>query len=303
MSHALRDQSNTHQDRPLKGLALRLVSIALVASLFTLVKYIEERGVHIFEIIFARYLGSAVFIGGWMLLRGDRKSFKTRRMPLHVLRVGVGLIAMCFNMWAVTILPLAEAAVLTFVIPLMSTVLSIFVLKEVVGVRRGTAVVVGFIGVLIAVQPGQNAIPLLGVVVGVIGALGASGSTVLVRKLATTESSATIVFYYTIMGTCATGLVLPFFARVHSPATYGLLVLLGILGMLVFMSFSESVRFADISVLAPIDYTLLIFSAAFGYFIWGDWPSPSLWFGLPFIIGSGTYIAIRQRKLKQMAVK
>lgn len=288
------------QDRPLLGMACRVLAMAVLATMAMLIKLVGERGVHVFEIVFYRYLIGAIIMFGWMFARGELKSLKSERMPLHAVRSIIGMFAMALNFWTVMLLPLAEAAVLSFAVPLLSTALSVVVLSEVVGIRRWSAVAIGFIGVLISVQPGQSDLPIVGIASGLLGALGSSLAIVLVRKLSTTESSSATVFFYMAMAMPVMAMTLPFVGQVHDPETFALVLLLCAIGTIGLFINTESLRLANVAVLAPMDYTWLIFAAFYGYVIFNDWPDSSLWLGLPFIVGAGVYIAVRQRHRKLM---
>lgn len=288
-----------HADKPFLALTLRLFSVLAIAVILALVKYLNENGVHVVETLFYRFLFGAIFIGGWMLVRYGPSSLKTERIGLHFLRATVGVVSMGLNFTAVTILPLAEAATIGFAIPLISTVLSVFILSEIVGVRRWVAIAIGFLGVVIAVQPGQNVIPLDGVLYGLGGALAASYTMILVRQLAKTETTTTIVFYYMILATPVLACAMLWFGQWHRVEIFGWLFFLGILGVFSMWGLSESLRLANVAVVLPMDYSNLIFSTILGVWIWERWPAQSIWFGVPLIIGSSIYIGYRERLRKR----
>jgi len=304
-------QSRQHQDRPLLGLTYRLIAIFGGATLLMLVKYLGERDVHLVEILFYRYLIAAITVGGFVLTQTGLSALKTEKIGLHILRAMIGIMAMALNFWAVMLLPMAEAATLGFTMPLIATVLSVLILGEVVGIRRWSAVIIGFLGVIIAISPwsmsgsmsgdlsGQHAFPFFGTMVALAAAATAAMSVIMVRKLAKTESTHAIVLYYVGMATPILAISMFWFGSSHSLEIMGLVVLVGILGTLVMWMYSESVRLATIAVLAPIDYLNFIFSAVYGYIIWNHWPAPSLWLGLPLIIWAGIYIARREHKRRK----
>ena len=287
------------EDRPLLGMLLRLAGIAVLATMFMLIKLVGDRGVHVVEVLFYRYTLGALFIGGWMISSGQSGHFKTERLTGHAARAAIGLVAMSCNFAAVMLLPLPEAAVLRFTMPLIATVLSVIVLREFVGWRRSGAVIVGFVGILIAIQPGQGELPLLGVLAGLAGALAGSGAMILIRKLSSSESTETIVFYYMFLAAPVTAVGVIFVGSWHSMEVYALLLAIGVLGTIGMYLISGALRFASISVALPMDYASIIFSTFYAYLIWGHWPDASLWAAIPFIIGSGLYIAMRERKRRE----
>lgn len=290
------------ENRPVLGLILRFSAVVILSTMFMLIKLIGESGVHVFEIVFYRYLIGALMIGGWLYFKFGLSSFKTKRMKMHLLRTIVGLIAMCCNFGAVMILPLAEASVLMFTVPIIATMLSIFLLSEPVGLKRGSAVIVGFFGILIALQPGESSLPLTGVVLGLTGATAGAYVMVLIRQLSTTESSATMVFYYTVLAVPIMFIAMLFYMSAHSLETYGLILITAIIGTIGMFVLTESVRYAPISKLMPIDYFSIFFATAYGFFIWGNLPGKMFWPGAALIILSGVIIAIRGEQ-KRRALK
>lgn len=288
---------SSQQDRPVAGLAIRLLAIIVLSSMFALVKYAGGQGVHVIEILFYRYLFGAVMTGAWMLSQAGISGLKTNRIGGHAARATLGIIAMGMNFWAVMLLPMAEAATIAFTVPLIATVFSVIFLAEFVGIRRWMAIFVGFIGIVIAIQPWHNAIPLLGACVALTGAVVGAFTMILIRKLSTTESSASIVFYYTLMAVPITGIAMLWVAQTHSIEIFGILLAIGLLGTIGQLALSESLRLANVSVVIPVDYSNLIFATALGWVFFDQWPVPTIWIGAPLIIGSGIYIALRERKL------
>ncbi|MFC7290971.1 DMT family transporter [Hirschia litorea] len=290
-------QANSHSDKPVLGLTFRLIAIASLATMFMLVKFLGERDVHVVEMLFYRFLFGFVMMGLWVFYRNGLASLKTKRVDLHISRAITGAVGMGLNFGAVMLLPMAEAATISFTVPLIATLLSVILLSEYVGLRRWIAVVVGFIGIVIAIQPWHNNIPPIGAAVAFAGAVMTALTIIIVRKLSATESSATIVFYYTAMSVPVLAIAMFWFGKAHSWEIFGLLALIGLFGTIGQITLSESLRYANVAVVMPMDYSNLIFATFFGYMIWDQWPVDSLWFGLPLIVGSGIYIALREHKL------
>ena len=287
----------THQDRPLFGLAMRFLALALLSVMFMLVKHVEQQGVHVVEAIFYRYFIGALLLTGYMWFQGSLKELKTERLGMHSFRAAIGILAMSCNFAAVTLLPLAEASVLMFTVPLLSTILSVILLREFVGIRRWAAILIGFVGILIALQPGQTSFAWLGVLVGLAGAFFSACVTIAVRHLSKTEPTATIVWLYSVLGIPIMVIPMYFFAQMHAPMTFGLLILASVFGILGMTLLSGSARYATIAVMVPVDYTMLLFASSWGYLIFNDLPAETVWWGMPLIAGSGIYIALREQRL------
>lgn len=288
---------NARIDRPLLGVSMRLLAVMFMATMFMLVKYLGERDVHLVEMVFYRFLFAALFIGAWVVFKSGLSSVKTENIRGHAQRAFFGMCGMCLNFLGVMMLPLPEAATVGFTVPFIATVLSVLILSEYVGVRRWLAVCIGFIGIIIALQPGQSDIPLAGALVAFAGAIVTAYVIIIVRRLSFTESSQTIVFYFSVMALPVFAVAMIWFGKMHSLEVFGLLALMGLFGLFGQLALSESLRHANVAVIMPVDYCKLIFASFYGYFIWDYVPQASLWFGLPLIIGSGLYIALRERKL------
>lgn len=281
------------------GIALRLLVVFLLSSMVMLVKLAGDMGVHALESLFYRFLFGFLFLFFWVLSRGGLGSMKTKRLPLHFFRTLTGIIAMALSFFAAIILPLPEFATIAFTSPLVVTLLSIFFLKEVVGRRRWTAMIIGFLGVLIIVQPGRNIIPLDGAVMAFGAVVAASYTFILIKYLSTTESSTSIVFWFTLMAIPVTGVVMFFVGKPHPPIIWLMMIAVGLFGAIGQIALSESIKYAPISLTAPMDYSNLLWSTLYGYLIWAYWPGVSLWIGAPIIIGAGIYIALRKETVKK----
>ncbi len=285
--------------RPKYGIGLRLLAILLLSSMIMLVKVASDMGVHSLESLFYRFAIGFLFILLWMALRGELATVKTKRLPLHVFRTFCGVISMAMSFYAATLLPLPEFATISFTMPIIMTILSIIFLKEVVRLKRWTAMIVGLIGVLIVVQPGQNQISLTGALMAFGGVIAASYTLILVKHLSTTESSTVIVFWYTLLAIPAAGIAMVFIADSHPPIVWLIMVGIGLFGAMGQVALAESLKFAPISLTAPIDYSNLLWSTAYGYWIWEYWPGPSMWIGAPIIIAAGLYVALRTESTKK----
>ncbi|HET9812792.1 MAG TPA: EamA family transporter, partial [Sphingomicrobium sp.] len=156
------DTDRPADQRPLAGIALRLVTALLLAVMFALVKLVATRGVNVAESLFYRQCGSALCATGLVALGPGFGSLRTRRVWAHVGRMALGVAAMALNFLAFILLPLAEATTIGFSVPIFSVVLAALVLGEPTGKWRWGAVAAGFAGVLLIVQPGRGDVPLAG---------------------------------------------------------------------------------------------------------------------------------------------
>ena len=228
----------------------------------------------------------------------DLSEMKTKRLPLHFYRTLAGVMAMALTFKATLILQLPEFATFQFTFPIIGTIMAIFFLKEVVGRRRWTAMIIGFIGVLIVVQPGQNVVPLNGALMAMGAIFIASLAVILIKQVSTTDSSIAIVFWFTLMEIPLLSIAMFFVGTFHPPIVWLIMIAIGFCGAIGQIALAESLKYAPISLTAPIDYTHLIWSTLYGYLIWDFWPGLYIWVGAPIIILSGLYVALRTESKK-----
>ena len=282
----------------LGGIALRLAAMLGLALMFVVVKLVAERGIHIAESLFWRQAFALPFVLAWALSHGGLSILKTRRLAAHSRRAAMGLAGMAMNFGGMILLPMAEATTISLSVPIFATIFAALLLGEPTGRARWSAVVLGFIGVLVVVQPGSGGAfggsHLTGALVALGGAVMTALITIAVRDLGRTENTAAIVFWFTALSLIPLGIALPFVWVPHSAGDWGLLVLLGLSGAVVQMCLTGALRLAPVAVVIPMDYSSLLWSIAFGWWYFGTLPAKSTWIGAPIIIGSGLFIAWRE---------
>ena len=295
-------------DRPveqhaLAGIALRLVTAALLAVMFALVKLASTRGVHLVETLFYRQIGSAVCAVGLVAAGPGFASLRTRRVGAHVARMGLGMTAMALNFLAMILLPLAEATAIGFSVPIFSTVLAALLLAEPTGRWRWGAVAAGFLGVLIIVQPGSGEVPVTGAAVALIGALVTASVTIMIRRLGATERASTTVFWFAVSSLVPMGILMLWFAATHDFATWAILAGMALAGGLAQLTLTGALRLAPVSIVMPMDYTSLLWATLLGFWLFAELPTPWTWVGAPVIIASGLVIVWREHRLRRVSVR
>jgi drug/metabolite transporter (DMT)-like permease len=278
------------------GIALRIVAMVCMASLFALVKWCSEQGVPVLQIVFFRNAFAFIPLGLYIWRTAGPEVLRTQRLGGHLTRAVVGLSGMTFGFLAVARLPLTQATALAFSAPLFMTALSALILKERVGRHRWGAVAVGFVGVLIMVRPDPANMELLGTVIALVGALGAAGAMICIRQIADTEPGPTIVFYFTLCGSLFGLASLPFGWVVPEPLSLAMLVMCGLVGGVAQLFLTESIRRAPVAVVAPFDYSQLIWASLIGYLVWDDLPHGSTLAGAAVVAASGVYILFRETR-------
>ena len=276
------------------GIAYRMTAMFCMAGLAAIVKWTGHRGIPVFEIIFFRNACAFVPLGIYIWRTVGFSVLKTERPLGHLHRAAVGLFGMICGFSALQHLALTQATAFTFAAPLFMTGLSALMLKEFVGWHRWGAVTVGFIGVLIMVRPEPGHMNVLGVSLAMAAALGSALAMVQIRQIAVTEKGPTIVFYFTLAGTVV-GLVGSVIHWVTpDPMTLAMLILGGLVGGVGQLFLTEAIRVAPVGVVAPFDYSQLIWATILGYLIWGDLPHAATLAGAMVVAASGLYILHRE---------
>ncbi len=285
--------------RPLYALGLRLTAIACLSTMAALIKLASMRGVQLAETLFFRQFFAVPIALAFVLAGPGLASLRTARIGRHITRTMFGVIGMVANFGAIILLPLAEATTLQFTVPIFATILSTLMLKEVAGLHRWSAVLLGFVGVLLVVRPGDGHFPLYAAATGLFAAFMVALISIQIRELGRTESATTTVFWFSLLSLPILGIGYFFYARAHDPISWALLVGIGLIGGLGQMALTSSFRWAPVSTVVPMDYSGLIWATLYGWLLFGVLPIASTWFGAPLIIASGLYIVWREHRLSR----
>lgn len=286
-----------HTERPLYALILRLAGMALIATMFMLVKLAGESGVALPEIMFWRQATTIPLLLAWLGARGELGTLRTRRLGTHGRRAALGTAGMVCNFGAAVLLPLAEATTLGFTTPLFAVLIGALVMGDKVGVWRWAAVLLGFAGVLVIAQPGHAFVSPLGTAAGLGAGLMVALISYQIRDLSRTEAPAATVFYFALFGALIIAPLLPFTMTAHSGRQWAILIALGLAGTLGQLLITAALRHGAVVSVVVMDYTSLIWALLFGWAIWGRLPASATWLGAPLIIGAGLIVLWRERRL------
>jgi drug/metabolite transporter (DMT)-like permease len=294
-TRAPRQKSARHAiGRPVENifaaLGLRLLAIALIASLSAMIKLAEGRGAALTEIMFFRQACAMPVVIAWVAIGPGIASVRTQRLGAHALRTIIGLVSMALTFGAVMVLPLAEATTLQFTAPIFTVILGAIWLREPTGWRRWIAVLAGFIGVLIVVQPGVGPLESAGAALGILAACSGAMSTIQLRQIGQTEAVGTTVFWFTLL---SLPVLLVFYIATfkhHDATTWALLVAMGVVGGFGQLALTGALRLAPVASVVPMDYSTLIWATLYGWVLFDTLPTPATWMGAPVIIGSSLYI-------------
>ncbi len=290
-----------------KGIVLKLISAVLFAVMSALVRYLGTR-YPVGEVVFYR---SAFAIVPVMLVyawRGQLAAAVRTEHPFgQITRGAMAIVSMFCNFGALARLPLIEANAISFTSPFVSVVFAALILKEHVRIYRWSAVIIGFVGVLVVLSPhfsGEeltiamaSAGALTGVLSGLAGSISNAAAVIQTRRLTESETTSAIVFYFSLI--CAVGslVTFPFGWTTPPVAELAALVSVGFLGGLGHIFLTESYRYAPASIIAPFDYTSMVWALVLGYFLFGELPTQMIIAGSAIIAASGMFVIWRERQL------
>ena len=254
------------------------------------------------QVLFLRFFIG--FIPIFFIIPKDKllSFYKTSRPGLHAFRAITGALAIVALFVGLRELPLADVVSLTFGGPIFVTVASIFFLSEKVGIKRWSAVFLGFIGMLLIVQPAfieLNFYYLSPIIFCIFFACVA----ISVRSLSKTEANYTIAFYFTLLCTLL-GLGSIFFVEWKLPTLIDLSIfmIMGLCGSIANLLLTQSYRLAEASLVTPIKYLSLVFAIVFGFLIWSEIPKILTLLGATLVILSSLIIFVRESQLKKQII-
>lgn len=277
-----------------RGIVFALIAFAIYAGHDTIVKLLGT-GYAPFQIVFFTVLFSFP-LSSLMLIRDPLPG--TLR-PVHpwwmALRTVAMVVATAACFYAFSVLPLADTYAILFATPILITLLAIPILGERIRLHRGLAIVLGLAGVVIVLQPGQSPLTLghgAALLAAVCGALVAC----IVRKIGREERSVVMLLYPWIASLAVMGASLPF---VYSPMEGTALALNATLALLAFIALLlmiEAYKHADAAVVAPMQYSQMLWAILYGWLLFDEWPGPATFAGIALIIASGLYIVFREAR-------
>ena len=288
--------SSSQNHQPLKGIFLFITAIFLISIVDTICKFFTK-DLHAIQIVWGYLIGINVTLWIFFFIRGEKlsKLAKSNRLVLQLIRPAFLICSISSLFLGLTYLPIAEATAIGFVAPLFITALSVPILREKVGIHRWSAVVIGFLGVIIIVRPGTEFWHIASIM-PLLGAFFFALFQIMTRLLSATENTYTTLFYTGLGGLGWSSLMVPFvwspMLRIHFFVFFSI----GIMGAIAHLCMISAFDRAEASFLAPYNYTKLLWVAVLGYIIFDDIPSLEMWLGAFIIVSAGFYVFSREKK-------
>ena len=282
----------------MKAVLLNISAWMLLPFMDGIAKHLTTE-IHFIQVVWGRYFFMAL-ISLFVTYFFFNKNLKwPSNIQIQLIRSLFLFLSTILFFYAISVISLAEALTLAFVSPMIVTLLSAIILKEKVGMRRWSAVVIGFIGVLFVVRPGFNEINL-----ATITALGCgicyAVYIISTRKLSNQDNPFLTLIFTGLSGSIVISLIVPFYWSWPTIMQLVLLISLAAIGTLAHFLLILSLNFAEASKLAPLSYSEIIMNVIIGYYFFGDFPDHWIWFGLIIIISSGVYISLRENVKKKI---
>ncbi|HEX6142037.1 MAG TPA: DMT family transporter [Geminicoccaceae bacterium] len=279
---------------PLRGALWMCGAVAAFAVMINLVRHLTLTFDPL-QVVFFRNAFGLIAMLPW-LTRGGLGGLRTRRIGVHLARAAVGMVAMVLWFTTLSLMPLAEATALSFTAPMFTSVLAVLFLGEVMRARRWSAIGIAFLGGLVIIRPGAQAIEPVALL-AVATSLTWAGGTILVKMMARTETAGAIVTWQTLLLT-PLSLIPALFVWVAPDLGQLLwLGLLGVAGSIGHLCMARALASADATVVVPFDYLRLPLVALIAFLAFGETPDVWTWIGGGIIAASGIYLAHRESRV------
>jgi drug/metabolite transporter (DMT)-like permease len=280
----------------MKAIIFSLLGWMMLPVMDGLAKYLSA-DLPVLQITWARYFFTVAFTLPVMFFFYNKQLVWSDKPKLQILR---GLILLCANIcffYSISIIPLAKALTLAFVAPLIVTAFSPMLLCEKVGVRRWTAVIIGFVGSLVVIRPGFLEINLAS-----LAALGTGVMygfyLIITRKLSTSDNPLLTLLLTGLVGLVAVSGIVPFIWVNPNLSEWSMMAGIGVFACIGHLFLILSLKYADASKLAPLGYSEIIPNVIIGYYFFGNFPDNWTFLGLAIIVISGIYISRREATIK-----
>jgi drug/metabolite transporter (DMT)-like permease len=279
--------------RPLKAIALMLTAVAAFSGMDTLLKLLSQHYPPM-EVVALRGASSIPFMLLPLLAMGRLTDLKPVRLGMHLLRALLMLLVLAAFVYALRTLSLAGAYAIFLAAPLIVTALSVPLLGEHVGWRRWVAICVGLVGVVTLLHPSASSLVSLGAVAALLSATGYAFNVIALRVLTRTDTTASVVFWMiALMTVLAIFIAAPRWVPIRAE-DWTLLAATGVFATIAQHLLTEAFRIASPSVVAPFEYTALLWGVGIDRVVWGVLPAAHVYLGGGIVIASGLYLIWRE---------
>lgn len=282
-------------DRPVRGIIAMLLAVAMFAIMDAAMKSLTAHYSPM-QITCLRGALAWPLVLLWLLKTGQTGRLLQARWSLHLLRAVLGILMLWAFVFSLQSLPLADAYAIFFAAPLLITVLSAFWLKEYVARRHWVVICIGFLAVCYMLKPDTGQWLSIGAMAALLAAFCYAVSAITVRVLAKSDSAANMVFWLMTFITLGAGLLaIPGWQPLQADL-WPAYLLIGVSGFIGQLAITEAFRIAPGAVVAPFEYTALLWAIGFDLLLWQRYPASSMLLGASVIMASGLYLLWQQRR-------
>lgn len=287
-------------DNPFLGMACAIGAFFMFSIMNVFAKLLSEQH-HIVEIGFYRNLIALMPMLFLVYAMGKREILIIRTSTYKIIaRSVIGTISLVATFWAFSLMPMADTTAFLFTSSLLVPVFGFFFLKEHVGKYRWSAVLIGFAGVLVMVQP-SGEVNMIGISVALSAATMHAGLQVLLRSLGKTEKPETVTFYFLFIGTFVSLIPMPIVFSMPAWNEIPFILGLGLTGVVAQFLLSLAYKYAEASTVTVFNYSGIIWATLFGWMVWNEWPNEAIVTGGIIVIASNIFIVYREHRLAQKA--
>ena len=280
----------------LKGVLFLLLASVLFSLMALLIKILGQH-LHITQILLIRQLGMVLMVMP-AIVKHFPGSLRSSRPGLQLLRLVFALIAMLGGFTAVIYLPLADATAIFFAKSFFITIFAVLFLKETVGIYRWSAILVGFVGVMIMLQPGTDNFSIYSLA-ALAGAAGAGALMILLRILSQSDSADTILTWSALGIAAAMAIPGTYYWQAPTNFEWILLIVLAVSSYFGQRSNIFAFKYGEASLLASLDYIRLLWATLFGFLVFAHFPGVPTWIGATLVIGAAIFTIYREAGLKK----
>lgn len=289
-----------------KAILYTLISSLMFATMTVLIRYVGESA-PVGQIVFFRAAFGIVPVALIYAWRGEFVDMMRTRRPFgHIGRGSISVGGMFLNFASVARLPVVDATAIQFTSPLITVALSAILLRERVRFYRWSAVFLGFFGVIVMLWPHidmsryatlATSATAIGAACGLAASVFNAGAVIQTRRLTASETTSSIVFYFSLICALAGLATSPFGWISPTPGQLAALIATGLIGGLSHILLTESYRHAPQSLVAPFNYTTMLWALVFGYLAFGEIPAPLVFVGACIVAVAGLIVVFRERRL------
>lgn len=289
--------------RPVLAITLKVIAISLFTAMAAIVKATSDV-VPAGQAVFFRSFFAIPVILIWLLIRGElSQGLRARNPKGHIWRGVLGTTGMALTFFGLGLLPLPEVTAIGYATPIFTVILAAIFLGERIRLIRISAVGIGLVGVIIMVWPrltGASNLEdaaMVGALCILLATLARAMVQIHIRKLVQTDTTSAIVFYFSATASVLSLATLPFGWVMPDTQTLLLLISAGLVGGVAQILVTSSYRFGPASMLAPYDYTSMIFAILFGYFLFSELPTLVMLFGATLVVSGNVLVIWRESRL------